>query len=77
MNINLEIAKVNEWLLANKLSLNIIKTKFTIFREINTRKQNINLKINDTDLERVSTFKFLGLTLHENRSWSPHINDIS
>lgn len=76
-NVNNELAKISEWLLANKLSLNAEKTKYMIFREINTRNQNLVLQINDTILERVSTFKFLGLTLHENRSWTGHISEVN
>lgn len=75
-NINAELKSVREWLLANKLSLNSVKTKYMIFREINTRKRNISVQINDQELERVTTFKFLGLTLHEHRSWANHISEV-
>lgn len=76
-NVNKELDLVSKWLLANKLSLNVIKTKYIVFREINTRKQNLSLQINGAELERVTTFKFLGLVLHENRSWTDHIAEIS
>ncbi len=42
-------------------------------RKINT----IHLKINNTIIEWVTQFVFLGLTLNENLSWKDHINKIS
>ena len=36
-----------------------------------------NLKINSVPIERVTEFNFLGLTIDEQLSWSPHIQKIS
>ena len=36
-----------------------------------------NLKINLEPIERVTEFNFLGLTIDEQLSWSPHIQKIS
>ena len=36
-----------------------------------------NLKINSESIERVTEFNFLGLTIDEQLSWSPHIQKIS
>ena len=33
-----------------------------------------SLTINDTEIERVNTFNFLGITLDENAIWKPHIS---
>ena len=38
---------------------------------------NIELKINDISLERVSDFCFLGLIINEHLSWKSHIDKIS
>ena len=72
--INIELAKIHDWLSINKLSLNITKTKYMIFHH---RQKNIShidpcLKINNTILERVSDFNFLGLTVDDNLSWKAH-----
>ena len=77
--IIVELQKVYSWLSANKLSLNVTKTKYTIFhsqwKSVSQRK--FNLKINDIPIERVYNFNFLGLTLNENLKWDSHINKIS
>ena len=70
--INRERLKVYEWLGANKLSLNVAKTKFMVFH---TRYQN--LLINGRPIERVTHFNFLCLILQSNMSWSMHTDHIS
>ena len=66
-----------DWLTVNKLSLNISKTKFMIFHHPNKRTIDIQIKINDIDIERVTDFCFLGLTINENLTWKTHIGKIS
>jgi len=77
--INVELAKIFDWLAVNKLSLNVKKNKFMIFHYHNKDiSQKIpNLIINDIEIERVTNFNFLGLTINENISWKPHINKIA
>ena len=61
--INIELPKISDWLDVNKLSLNTAKTKFMLFHNY---KKTINeddiphLTINDTIIERVTEFNFLG-----------------
>ncbi len=75
--INLELSKNSEWLVVNKLSLNIAKNKFTIFHTIQKRINNITIKIVNTVIEKVPDFNFLGLILNENLSWKSHCDKIS
>ena len=76
--LNNELNKVHRWLLANKLSVNIKKTKFMVFHL--PRKDVIsapfNLKIENINLERVFEFDFLGTVLSDTLSWKQHINKI-
>ena len=70
--INKELEEIFRWLTANKLSLNVRKTKYMIFH--NRQKKlpallNYDIKINDTPIARVSSFDFLGLSLNENMNW--------
>ena len=77
--INNEINKVQNWLCANKLSLNIKKTKFMIFHT-NQRKLEDKIpkiQINNVPIEHVKEFNFLGITLDENLTWNCHINKIA
>ena len=75
--INRELLKVYEWLGANKLSLNVAKTKFMVFHTSNDLVRYPNLLINERPIERVTQFNFLGLILQTNMSWSMHTDHIS
>ena len=75
--VNRELKNIYDWLVVNKLSLNIRKTKFMLFHSPNTKFTFIpNLNINGIELERVENFNFLGLTINENLSWKPHMDKV-
>ncbi len=76
LSINNELDKVNTWLKVNKLTLNVEKTKCMQFHK---RKDvtNINLSINNTSIEQVKHFTFLGITLDENLTWKHHTDMIT
>ena len=74
----MELKKIFEWFRANKISLNEDKTTFTLFHGIQG-KENLPLhlpvlKINDYDIKRSSSIKFLGGLVDEHPSWTDHIN---
>ena len=76
--LNTELAKIYDWLAVNKLSLNVSKTKFMIFHHPTKKIPNdIVLELNNTPIERVREFCFLGLHIHENLTWKTHIDKIS
>ena len=73
--INCELDKVNLWLKANKLSLNVTKTKCMFFHKRKTLPL-INLSINNAKVENVIKFNYLGFMLDECLSWNAHIEMI-
>ena len=79
-NVNAELTKITQLLALNRLSLNAKKTKMMIFHSIQN-KLSINeipiIKINDIPIERVTEFKFLGVLIDSNLTWSPHCNYIA
>ena len=77
--INSELHLITDWLCLNKLSLNAKKTKMMIFhhRQRNISKINLQLSINNTKIEQVKEFNFLGILLDECMTWNPHIQNIS
>ena len=75
--INKELAKINEWLEINKLSLNVTKTKFMVFHTQHRAIKPPVPKINNTNIEKVEQFKFLGLTLDSNLNWKKHSDNIT
>ena len=73
--INPELTKISDWFAVNKLSLNAEKTKFMIFHNHQkkiTQNKIPCLKINNTNIERVTQFNFLGLTINEHLTWKSH-----
>ena len=75
--INVELAILSEWLGANKLALNISKTKYMDFHTNNSDVKCPNLKINNNDIEFVFEFTFLGVMFNSHMNWKTHINYIA
>ena len=78
--VNNQLKNIHEWFKANKLSLNIYKTKYSFFHSVR-KKNDIPLRlpqlcINHTEIKRESSIKFLGVLLDENLTWKPHIETI-
>ena len=78
--MNKELKSVSTWFKANKLSINIDKTKWTIFYPT-SKKRFMPTKFPElfTDgitLERETVTKFLGVIIDENVTWKAHINTI-
>ena len=68
--------KINEWFISNKLSLNMRKTKYSFFHKP-SKKDDIplvlpKLNINNSEIARTESIKFLGVLLDENLSWKTH-----
>ena len=63
----------------NKLSVNVSKTKFTVFHphQKDIKGQIPNLKIDDSESELVENFNFLGIQLDKNLNWKTHTNLIA
>ena len=75
--LNNELQRVSEWLNVNKLSLNVRKTKYMIFRKYkNNGIGELNLRISNDNIEHVNEFNFLGLHLNSKLNWDTHINII-
>ena len=72
--VNRELVDVDNWLKANRLSLNISKTSYMI---ISNQKNAIEIRIRDSILTKVSTVKFLGITLDENFTFNDHEKNVT
>ena len=78
LSANTELTKVYQWLIQNKLSLNIKKSKYMFFYKSRLKYEvTSQLQINNHTIERVRQFKFLGYQLDEKLSWNSHISMIS
>ena len=61
--------------MANKLSLNISKTKYIVFAKQNKCIPNVNIRINNSPIERVHCFNFLGISIDSTLSWKYHVEN--
>ena len=77
--INTELDHVFSWLCANKLSLNVSKTKYMIFNNKYNPHPNPTerLKINNISIDLVSEFNFLGVTIDNELNWVAHTQKIN
>ena len=77
--INDELHKVGNWLVANRLSLNIKKTEYMIFHTYhkNTDYLTSNITLNGNVLERVNTFNFQVAILDKHISSKAHVEMVS
>ena len=78
VSMNTELKMIMAWLYANKLSLNVSKTHFLIFRSSGMRKPvfNESLQINGECIKEEFKTKFLGVIVDNKLSWSYHIQYI-
>ncbi len=69
-----EVERLTSWCQDNCLSLNVSKTKELIvdFRE-RQQQPYTPLMISGTPVERVSSFKYLGVNISEDLTWTAHI----
>lgn len=75
--LNCELNSVSKWLKANKLSLNVTKTKAMIFHSPQRRVREPDLYLNNVRIDFVDSFNFLGITLTKNLKWNSHVDNIS
>ena len=79
-HLNQDLANVNKWLIANRLTLNQSKTEFMLVgsrQRIATLCSVPCLEIEEVPIEKVSQAKSLGVHLDENLSWNIQINELT
>lgn len=77
-NIESDLECLIKYFNGNRLSMNLTKTKYMIFRSL--RKlipHHPDPCINNVHVEKVSSFKYLGLHLDSFLSWDTHIKQVS
>lgn len=68
---------ISSWFTYNKLTVNASKTKYMLIkpgRPLNM--PNLSINISNTVLSRVTSFKYLGITIQENLKWDIHIDTV-
>ena len=75
--LQLELKLVSEWIMENKLKLNVLKTKCMVIGSkyaLRTDKK-LSLSLKGAAMEQVKEVKLLGVTIDETLSWSTQINN--
>jgi len=74
--VNTELVKVLQWIKANKLTLNVTKSKYMIFSN-SLEELPDDIFVDTTALEQVSNIKFLGVNVDNKLTWKHHISTIT
>ena len=78
--MNNDLARLKEWLLANKLSLNVAKTEFMLigsdYKIFNLVTQP-NIKIDQTKIKQVYNSRVLGVVITNKLKWNKHIDTVA
>ena len=78
LTLQIELTVVNEWLKANKSTLNAKKTKYVIFgsKQSLQNKPDLHLYVGPDKTERTCEMKYLGVILDDHLTFDQHINYI-
>ena len=71
--VNRELVGLGNCLKTNRLSLNVSETSMII----SNKKNLFNIKIRQSIVTKVSTVKFLGVTLDKNLTFNDHVNKVT
>ena len=78
LTVNTELNNLTDWFRAIKLSVNIEKSNFMIFRPRQKRQTlDIRICLSNQEIHQVKESVFLGVVLDEHLTWIPHINNIT
>ena len=72
------ITNLQQWLSANKLSLNTDKTMYVIFRNKNKQMGKIadDLQVGNNVFKREKSCQYIGMMPDEKINWDEHINNV-
>ena len=69
---------MNEWLCANKLSLNTEKSNFVLFHPPQKKANfSMNLKICGKEIKQKKSIKYLGVLMDGHLNWKDHVHELS
>ena len=77
--MNNDLLRIKEWLLANKLSLNVAKTEFLLIgshHKLNNLDSKPSVNIGHDSIKQVQHSTVLGVEIDENLSWKKHIENV-
>ena len=76
--VNTELQNLSCWFQATKLSINVKKSNFIIFKTSqNQQKLDLDFSINDTKIDRATETLFWGVIIDECLTWKPHEQNLT
>lgn len=75
-DINNTIKDIIHWLGRNNFLINVNKTKIIEFKTKNLKDMPLNINHNGDPIERVNSYKFLGVNIDNFLNWKIHINAV-
>ena len=74
--MNNDMKKVDIWLQANGLVINLEKTHYMVFHRARIKTNSSKISIRDNEILRVFSTKFLGIIIDDQLKWLEHIQYI-
>ena len=73
-----EFTEISNWYTDNRLTINVKKTKLMLAgsKRMLSLFEDFELQPNGTQIDRVQSFKYLGVTTDAKWSWKPHISNL-
>ena len=75
-SLNSELAKLTDWLKANKLSINVSKTHYMVFHRSRRKLDKEDILLDNTIIKQVTFTKFLRIIIDDKLKWIHHISYI-
>ena len=72
-HVNDRLSLIYDWCCFNRLSLNPVKCKFMVFTNRSYDTSNTIIRLANNPIERVSSFKYLGITIDDKLKYDDHI----
>ena len=72
----MDLNKLGDWFMANKLTLNANKSNCILFHVKKNKMAAISLIVNNVKLPVVQNVKFLGVWVDRNLDWHEHVNKV-
>ena len=76
--MNSDLEELSKWLKLNHLTLSISKSNFMIIgssQQLN-KIDSISFKVDNMDLDEVSSFKYLGIVINNRLTWQDHVDQM-
>lgn len=77
MMLNSDLTELADWFKANKLSLNVSKTRYMLItNNPKDHEKTLNIRIGTDPIIKVHSFKFLGIIIDDKFLWTEHLKNL-